>query len=266
MSRIIVPRRDLILPNRHKQGGFIINPYRFGGGGGGGSDPHWASVVSLLHFDGANGSAVITDQTGLAWTSQGTAPNKALLSTTKSKFGGSSLRLTGGAGCHADASNANFAFGSGDFTIEAWINPDNVTTDMAFLANWRGVNAASCAWIFYVTSAGKLQFSYGVGTLNTGTPTSSSISANVWTHAAVCRQGGTLSYFINGVKDSVVPSISGALNFYSGEPVVVGAISVESNISGSLRYAGYVDEVRVTKGIARYTATFTPPAAPFPNS
>ena len=91
-----------------------------GGGGGGARDPYFSNVVSLMHFDGANGSKVFTDQiAGRTWTNFGT---DIAISTAQSKFGGASLN---GGNINSnylvsDTPASDFTFGTGDFTIELW--------------------------------------------------------------------------------------------------------------------------------------------------
>jgi hypothetical protein len=97
-----------------------INPYSFAA-----TDPNFADVSLLLHGDGTNGSTTITDNSPSPKTV--TAFNSAAISTDQSRFGGSSLFFPGGSITGTShrlesASNANFQFGSGDFTIELWLN------------------------------------------------------------------------------------------------------------------------------------------------
>lgn len=217
------------------------------------------STASLLHFNGANNSTVFTDQNGRTWTANGTAK----ISTAQSQFGGASGLLDGTASCHVTTPNtADFQFGSGNFTIEAFIRPTS-NVDGTIVANWRGVSATDCAWIFYRASNGKLTFSYGVGGVNLGLASTGTIALNIWTHVAVVRNGTSLMLFIGGVLDSSF-SLVGSLNYFAVEPIVIGAISVAATGSGSNRYVGYIDELRITKGLARYTSSFTPPTAEFP--
>lgn len=225
-----------------------------------GGDPYFGNVVSLMHFDGASGSTTFTDQKGNTWS----AVSGAKLDTASFKFGTASLVLNGSTDYITTPNFSGLDFGSGDFTIEAWINPNNVSNNEVIIANWYGGgNPANCAFIFYITSSGKLQLSYGVGSTNAGTPSTTGISASTWTHVAVCRQGTTVSYYINGVKDATTYTFSGSLNIAPGPAIAIGCASPSTG--PSLFFNGHIDELRVTKGVARYSATFTPPAAPFPN-
>ena len=220
------------------------------------ADPHWANVVSLLHFDGDD----ISDETGRAWVVGGGAQ----ISTSQSKFGGSSLSLNGASGTYITTTNTSeFVFGSDPFTIEAFVRPA-VAMDTAIAANWRGVSAADCAWNLMTTAGRNVAFSYGVGSSNIRLTSTGTIALNTWTHVAVARDGTNLRIFINGVLDST-HSLVGGLNYYAGEPIVVGALSVAHIPAGQLLYNGYIDEVRITAGVARYTSSFDPPTRQFPN-
>lgn len=226
-------------------------------------DPYWANVTSLLHFNGSSGSTTFTDQKRTGWIRGASGTS---ISTAQSKFGGASLELPGNATnmiYQANHSDDGWDFGSADFTVEAWVRPDVVNKNQTIASNWYGVSAVHCAWLLYITTTGKLQLSYGVGGTNTGTPSSSGITAGVWTHVAVCRQGTTVSYYINGVKDATTYTLTGSLNVPPSDCICIGAASPTT--STQLQFDGYIDELRVTKGVARYNANFTPPDAPFPD-
>jgi hypothetical protein len=87
-----------------------ITGYAQGGGGGGSTDPYWSSVVSLLHFDGANASTTFTDQTGKTWSAYGGVQ----IDTAQSKFGGASGLFNGASDYITTPSTAELTFGAGD--------------------------------------------------------------------------------------------------------------------------------------------------------
>jgi hypothetical protein len=110
--------------------------------------------------------------------------------------------------------------------------------------------------------------SYGIGTLNTGTASATGVANSTWTHVVVQRRGTAIEYYINGVKDANAATLTAgaALNYFAGEPLALGALQISTTSGGSTRYTGYIDDFRITKGVARYTSNFTPPAAAYPNS
>lgn len=253
MSRIVVPRRGLILPSRFRQRGFIINPFAFGGGGG---DPYWSNVVSLLHFNGTNGSTTYTDEKGLTWTSNGA---NIALSTTSPKFGSASLAITGTNSYAETPSTTAFEFGTGDFTIEGWLNPNAYSNNPNIISNRNSSNGITLR----ISSAGKLQFFPGTGSfIITGTTT---VSTGAWTHFALTRQGTTNRIFLGGNLEA---SGSNSTNYTIAAGMASTTRIGYSTNSGSFaeRWDGKLDEMRTTKGVCRYTASFTPPTAAFPNS
>jgi hypothetical protein len=87
------------------------------------------------------------------------------------------------------------------------------------------------------------------------------MSATSWTHLAFVRYGSDFSVYINGVKNTLSSSLSGSV--YNGtEALIIGA----GGTTGAYVFAlnGYIQDVRITKGVARYTTGFTPPTAAFP--
>jgi len=234
---------------RKKQGGFLLNPWRFAsGGGGGGNDPDFNSVVSLLHFDGTDGSTTFTDVKGLSWTASGAAQ----IDTSQSKFGTSAV-LFDGTDDQISTSGTGFEFGAGDFTIECWVRFSTVS-GLQFLMSTSG---SPYIWIeINNTSAGKMT-AYIHGTNRSST---NDINANQWYHVAISRASGAAKFFLDGVQQGTDVSTSAGP---AGSLRWGGA----SGLAGSSSFLnGWIDEARVTKGVARYTANFTPPTAAFPDS
>lgn len=248
---------DIKAALRSRQRGFLLNPFRFGSGGGGDTDPHFANVVLLLHFDGADGSTTFTDSSPLAQTLSPSGGVK--ISAAQSKFGGAS-GFFGGAGTSDALTFGSFqgaALRTGDFTIEMWALFSSVPTSPQALIDYRP-NANGPYPTIYASS-GKFQFITDSGIAIQGT---ASISALTWYHLAVSRSGSTLKMFVNGVQDGPARgSTSDMLVGGTGRPFI-GTDSFAS----TLMFGGHIDELRITKGVARYTANFTPPTAPFPNS
>ncbi len=244
----------LLLPRHARRGverehpQFMYGPAFFGGDP---RDPYWASVVAALHMDGANNSTTFTDHRGTTWTASGTAK----ISTTRSVFGGSSGAFDGTANCYVStAASADFAFGTGDFTIEFWIYANNVTPEQALVCMRLG--SASIFNNVVRIAAGLIGWSDGSSWVGGST----ALPATTWTHIAITRAGSTLRVFQGG---AVVYSGGNALNISTNRPAFLGAYD---NNPTALLFDGYLDDVRITKGVARYTAAYTPPTAAFPNS
>lgn len=218
------------------------------------TDPSWSSVTSLLHFNGADGSTTFTDETGRAWT----PTNGAKISTTVSRFGGASLGL----GAVNNVPNSyietgtshDFAYGTGDFTWEAFIYRAANPGSNEYILDHGSINGGT----LFVASSGKV--GYYNPTTGTGaalyTPASSAsiINLSAWNHVAATRSAGVTRLFLNGVNVAEATdthTYTGPLSFSVGK---------------GNHWNGYIDEVRITKGVARYTGNFVVPSSEFPNA
>jgi hypothetical protein len=213
-------------------------------------DPQYGSVSLLLHGNGANGSTTITDNSPSPKTV--TAVGNAQISTAQSKFSGASIAFDGTNDYLDLADNSQLGFGLQDFAVELWIYPTKSSTgNNSALLDFR----ANGLYLYLDTTntAYALQTSFG----NFNNSTLSLL--NKWSHVALTRSQDTVRFFIDGVLQT---SFAGtALNLGSSAALRVG----QRFTSGPDNYQGYIDDLRITKGIARYTANFTPPAAPFPD-
>lgn len=215
-------------------------------------------TVALLHGNGANASTVITDDGVLL--SNWTAVGNAKISTAQSKFGGSSVYLDGtGDYITATADASNFAFGTGDFTIEMWLRPSTVAiAGGIFLFDARPASTNGWYPAIFLDATGKPGL-----WLNSATriASASALTIDAWQHLALCRESGTTRMFIDGIQVGSSYSDSTALLCASGRPFV----GASSHTVSVYPYIGWMDEIRISKGIARYTGNFTPPAAPHPD-
>jgi len=219
------------------------------------TDPYWANVVALLHFDGSNGSTTMTDQRAHTFTSR----NGAALSTAQQKFGPSSLLLNGSNQSIDSPTSTDWEMGSGDFTIEIFARPAaSISSVQDLVIRWAsygfGLNTSAAGKIRgYVQSSGG-----GLSLVPDGATT---ITPSVWHHIVLTRDGGTLRTYLDGAQEGSV-AVSGSIDAISSTLYV-------GTEAASIRYwNGNLDELRITKGVCRYPGgtTFTPPAAPFPNS
>jgi len=173
----------------------------------------------------------------------------AQISTSVKKYGTGSLSFDGTGDYLRGANIPNLAFGTGDFTVECWAYWTATVADGGFLGS--------------VGTAG-FDFSYLEGTLRIGrvdtawdsTFSSFTPTAGVWYHIAYTRSSGTARAFVNGTQ---VGSNSTNNNSYSP----IGGVIIGSGNVGDRNFKGYIDDLRITKGYARYTANFTAPTAAF---
>ena len=214
------------------------------------ADPYYGYTSLLLHMDGTNGSTAFVDSGPNALAVP--AVGNAQISTTQSKYGGASAYFDG-AGDYINATAGNqFQFGTGDFTIEMWVWASSNTGQYKCLFSNRGVDASS---IFLgIDPSAKLLYYRGAFLITD----SVALDLNQWYHVALVRKGSTITLYKNGVSAG---SVTDATNLTGNTCFVAQESSLASTY-----FNGYIDDLRVTKGIARYTTTFTPPTAAFPNS
>jgi hypothetical protein len=232
-----------------------------GGSSGPDTDPNFANVVALLHFDGADGATTFTDNSpgspSRIWTPSGAAQ----IDTDQSKFGGASGLFDGTTDYLTTSDDADLELGSGDFTIEGWIRPNSVTGQHNFLAKYSGtgfgafgIDTETTTAKFYAGSTGT---SWDI-TTNSG-KSFGTVATGTWYHFAITRSGSDWFAFLDGVEGATWSSAAAILA--TNTPVTIGA-----NADGTVGFNGWIDEIRITKGVARYTSNFTPPSAAFPDS
>lgn len=220
-------------------------------------DPHISAVLMLLHCDGVDGSTTFTDSSRAPKTV--TAYGNAKVSTAQSKWGGASLALDGSGSYISSPASIDYAFGTGDFCLEAWVRLAAYPTSEGILFSLRNPTAGAYSNLTKINSAGKVGWSDGIAWRES----TSAIALHQWAHIAFSRAGGVFRIFIDGVKsyEGVHPvDISGA------RVMQFGAYDADTGVPVGGFLAGFADDLRITKGVARYTADFTPPAGPFPNS
>jgi hypothetical protein len=229
-------------------------------------DPSFSSVSLLLHMDGSNNGTTFVDNStnALNITANGTAK----ISTAQSKFGGSSAVFTTD-GAYLSCSNTTGAvtFAANNFTVECWIYPINPNVDpygaeRCIVGLWSATTPGAQAWMLYLSTT-TIRF---IGDIISN----DNILINVahgfseqWYHVAVVRNSGTITLYINGA--SAGAASVGTSGFTTGSNTI-GIGGYNRGTTSKSTFNGYIDELRITKGVARYTSNFTPPTAAFPNS
>jgi hypothetical protein len=181
----------------------------------------------------------------------------AQISTTRSKFGSSSIYLSSANDYLRIPPSRLFAVFAGDFTVECWVNYAAVILDYTFIfTTYDGTNELTFrtgnSGFGYVVQA---VLGVGAGAVYTSSYTISDLQ-NVWTHLAFCRTGTTTRFFYNGVEQSSKTSSVSLGVPIAGYPTV--------GVSGGYSATAYIQDLRFTKGLGRYTANFTPPTQAFP--
>jgi len=208
----------------------------------GSSDQFSNNVSLLLHFDGSNNSTSFIDSSQNSSINNISRYGDAKISTDDYKFNNSSLYIDGvGDYLKLPANSTLFGFGTGDFTVEAWI---------------KIIAYGSYDTQLFTTDGNVTNFSFSVrnnGTLNfwngsSSTPfgTANTVPLNKWTHVAFSRVGTTLRAYVDG---DIIGSASNSTNLVNTLPVCIGATPNYPTSNTC-----YIDELRVTKGVGRYTA------------
>ena len=224
-------------------------------GGGGATDPNFANVSLLVN---AENGLVDESSNGFTLTSAG----NVAVSATQVKYGTQSV-VFDGTGDYFDAPvNTAFDFGSGDFTVEMWVYYD--TAPAVADAIWSKItgNPTSTGYVCYVLSSGQVRFDYypnSSSSAGTNIASSTNLTINTWHHIACVRDGNDFELFIDGVSQGTFTS---AITGSTGQTFRVGSWTDYTGRD----WDGYQDDIRVTKGVARYTAAFTPPTEALPTS
>lgn len=222
------------------------------------SDPFFANVAVLLHFDGTPADVTTTDSSSNGFTV--TVVGTSEISNTQAKFVTSTSVPADQCGW-AIADDPALELGNGDWTIEGWFYPTLGTGgDQVLLCKWA---TGAISWLL-VWNPTTPQMYFGRNT-NAGAnfPTQAGgLTVNTWNHVAVSRDGANVRIFVNGVGLAGNPTNIGVETFdNNASPFSVGHIPANPGTG----FRGFVDDVRLTVGVARYTANFTPPVAAFPN-
>lgn len=209
-------------------------------------DPFSANVVSLLHFDGTDESTTFADAAGKVWSAVGNAK----IDSAQSRFGGTSGNFDGAGDNINSSSHEDFGFGAGDFTVEGWAYQAGASGAFCLFDNRSAANQGFGLYAGGGTGIGAGKLTYFDNSAAIAIYASTAMPVNSMFHWAVTRNGSTVRLFQNG---TLVGSGTDSRTFASSAAPFIGASYVNSQ-----NFAGWVDEVRVTKGVARYTADFTP--------
>jgi hypothetical protein len=210
-------------------------------------------AVLLLHGDGTQNSTDIIDSSTPPKTVSVNGPG-VYISEFNSVFGGSSIGYVGPGDYLSIADDDDWDI-EGDYTIEFWAYHGN-----------SGINYTK-GYLGTETVFGTSGFAIGhyLDDLVIATPsgtmlsTSQPVTPNTWNHIAVVWSSTTVKGYVNGVE-----ALSGAtFTTSTSVPLIIGNYA---NLDVNRWYTGYIDELRITKGIARYTTNFTPPTAAFLDS
>tara|TARA_B100001964_G_C14192392_1_gene581705 strand:+ start:39 stop:1661 length:1623 start_codon:yes stop_codon:yes gene_type:complete len=192
-----------------------------------------------------------------------TATGDADISATQKKFGNASLVFDGTGDYLSVPDHADWAFGTGDFTIDFWMNISSYT-NYAKIFNWGKDGATYHGLIIQLGNGSNLLMYNIVNNANAGSgwtisqSTSTTLNNNTWYHIALVRTGNVMKIFKDGTQVGADAAFTGTFNLAPGNP--------KYDIGGDTHYNeklnGYMDEVRVSN-TARWTSNFTPPTVAY---
>jgi hypothetical protein len=230
-----------------------------------GDDPFIEDVTLLLHGNGTNGSTNIVDSS--TYNHSISRGGQVQHSTAQSKFGGSSLSFDGNGDYLVMPDSDAWNFTDGDFTIECFFyansfNPPSIL-NYPNLFGQRSDFGSNESFYSFISNNGTMQANFTYGYDGGGTASVAfnyAFSTATWYHYAVCREGANLRLYLDGVLKAThnigVRSIRN-----STQNMWIGALPPTF---GETYWNGFIEELRITRGVARYTgASFTVPTAQF---
>ena len=211
----------------------------------------------LLHMDSTGFPDANLGGTTHTWT----AVNSATIETSNVVFGLGAGSFAISSGYITTPDNADFALSSNDFTFDTWFNITSTSSGQMLLAGQIDAAVTSSLASFFIdrlgSSANSMRFITFSGTASFSVQSSQAFTSTAntgWHHLAVTRTSSVLTLFVDGVAGSSTIAITGTVNDSSAAFSVGRAGAVVG--SG---WGGFVDEFRLSNGIARWTANFTPP-------
>lgn len=221
-------------------------------------DAHFDNVSLLLHCNGSDGSTAFTDSSSNAHSI--TASGDAQIDTAQSKFGGASGLFDGTGDWLTCPSHSSLNLQTGDFTLECWIRPSALSSYHTIASHLHSDGYSP--WVLYLDAwnkSPKLVFSFSTTSSNWRIETAEgALSTGTWYHVAATRSGNDFRLFLDG--DLIGTQTRSITLRSTAAPVRIG---VNNPVDFPNLFAGWIDDFRITKGVARYTAAFGAPTAEF---
>lgn len=206
-------------------------------------DPFFSSVSLLLRGNGANGSTTILDTSPRPKSV--TLFGNVQISTSQSIYGGSSILFDGTGDYLTVPSNVELAFGLGNFTVECWCYKQSNSRQMILAIG-------SSSLFIAINASGNIEIGRSLTAIDH--VFTASITSNTWNFVSVQRNGTSLQVAVGGVP---VGTVTNTTNWGQG----ILYIGIDANAS-TTPFNGYIQDMRITKGVARPP---TMPTAPFPD-
>lgn len=219
------------------------------------SDKNFANVELLLGFNGVDAATATTDEGPDVRTI--TFNGNAQLDTAQTKWGASSLLLDGTGDFLSVAHSNDFSVATGAFTMEAWVRASSFAHTGTILNKRSGAGAQEFSLSLTSGALNFAMFASGSGVLSISGP--GTMVVNVWYHVMVTRSAtaGVTRLFRDGVL--LASATESGTPQQNTSPLLIG----RDGFSAARDWAGWLDDIRFTSGVARQTADFTPPRGPY---
>lgn len=222
-------------------------------------DPYWGNVVLLLGFDGVDAATSFADESSRAHGSP-TFVGNAQLDTAQKKFGESSLLLDGTGDYASYSDHDDWSFGAGDFTMECFARFAVTPANLMLLSKY-STSASSAEYFLLLGTDITFLWFDPTDTFHSITAVTPGVVQDQWYHVAVDRVAGHLRLYLDGA----VMAVDAASPDLKDGPIPNFTFDIgRRNHTNPFYWNGWVDEVRLTKGVARYAGAFTPSTSKFP--
>lgn len=212
-------------------------------------DQYFASNVLLVHADGADASTAFTD---VAKAKTVTAVGNAQVDTGQSKFGGASAQFDGTGDELSVADSDDWSFGSGSGTVSFWLRTTSLAAQFTAIGQFQD---GTHFWAIYVGTGGAINFQEAGGGGVSISSSAGAISTNTWYFISMVKSGNTWTLY----KDCTSVATTTDSDTWSNN---TAALTIGSLGAASQYLTGHIDDVQITKGVAR---TCTTPTAAFPD-
>lgn len=219
----------------------------------------WDTYTKFMsHFDGVDGATSATDEIGKTITFVGTAQ----LDTAQYKFGTASLLLNGSTDYVTLADSVDWDMGTGDFTWELQIRFADITTATnQYIISQRSNAGTKQQALYFNNTTGLNFFNYdGAFNVDFGQGAVTGWLINTWYHIAVVRNGDDYNIYRDGISIASTTNSSALSDI--GYLLTLGAREGDGEAADNF-VNGWIDECKISKGIARWTADFTPPTSAY---
>ena len=204
-----------------------------------------SETVSLIHSNSNDGNTSFIDSS--LYTHSITANGEVHHNTSKNRIGSSSIYFDGSGDYLSLPNSVDWQFGSGDYTIDIWVYHTDITGQQTYTSD---TYSATNGVYFYKTAAQELGLYYSSPIISGGT-----ITVNTWHHVAVSRKGGMVYLFLDG---NIVASTTDSLSL-TEQVLTIG----DSSGTSSGEMIGFMDEIRVSKGVGRWDSNFNVLTLPY---